>query len=123
MAIKPKDVYKGAKKSRRAVKIIVTIGILLVVLMIGLFFGLRQFAVYDENGNATLILPFSQRAKEQQSATEEETPDQDTTETTPSTTAPEPGSTGADASETSVPEPDSTEISPPEIDLPEEDTP
>ena len=116
MVIKPKDIYKGAKKSRRTAKTIVTIGILLVVLAIGLFFGLRQFAVYDESGNATLILPFSQRAKEQQNTSEEETPEPDNTEAAPSTTAPEPDST-----ETDAPELDSTEISPPDTDLSEAD--
>lgn len=63
MAIKPKDVYKGRRKSRKTGKIIVWTVVTLLVLTIALFFGLRHFAVYDEYGNATVILPFSSTAE------------------------------------------------------------
>lgn len=64
MAIKPKDVYKGRQKARKPLKIIVWTLVVLIVLAIALFFGLRNFAVYDEYGNATIVLPFSSSADE-----------------------------------------------------------
>lgn len=63
MAIRPKDVYKGRQKARKPGKIIVWMVVILLVLSIALFFGLRQFAVYDKYGNATIILPFSSSAE------------------------------------------------------------
>jgi len=64
MAIKPKDIYKGAKKTHRAAKIFAAVLVLLVVGAIGLFFGLRHCCIYDEEGNATLILPTSKENRE-----------------------------------------------------------
>lgn len=62
MDIKPKDVYKGRRKTHRTAKIIIWAIVILLVLAIALFFLLRQFAVYDEYGNATIVLPFSDSA-------------------------------------------------------------
>lgn len=76
MAIKPKDIYEGTKKTHRAAKIIAVSLTLLVALTVGLFFWLRQFAVYDEDGNATLLPPFSQRSEESPQATPSESPEQ-----------------------------------------------
>lgn len=61
MAIKAKDIYDGRKKSRFRGGAIITVILALIVAAILIFYGLRQYAVYDENGNATLILPFSQK--------------------------------------------------------------
>lgn len=58
MAIKPKDIYKGRQKSRRAAKSVIIAVLVLIVLMIALFFGLRKYAVYDESGNATIVWPW-----------------------------------------------------------------
>lgn len=74
MAIKPKDIYEGTKKTHRAAKIIAVSLTLLVALVVGLFFWLRQFAVYDEDGNATLLPPFSQRSEESPQAAPSESP-------------------------------------------------
>lgn len=74
MAIKPKDIYEGTKKTHRAAKIIAVSLTLLLILAVALFFWLRQFAVYDEEGNATLILPFSQKAQESLPAGPEPSP-------------------------------------------------
>lgn len=59
MAIKPKDVYRGRQKSHRTAKIIIWAVVLLLALAIGMFFWLRQFAVYDKYGNATIVMPWS----------------------------------------------------------------
>lgn len=64
MVYKAKDIYKGRQKSHRSAKIIIWSAVILLALAIGLFFGLKQFAVYDEYGNATIVLPFSESAKE-----------------------------------------------------------
>lgn len=58
MAIKPKDIYKGRKKTRKAGRTIAIVIVLLIVAAISLFFGLRHYAVYDESGNAKIVLPF-----------------------------------------------------------------
>ena len=59
MAIRQKDIYKGRKNSNRAGRVIGWTIAILLVLAIVLFFVLRQFAVYDDDGNATIVLPFS----------------------------------------------------------------
>lgn len=64
MAIKSKDIYKGQRKKHRAGKIIAWVCAILVILAFALFFILREFAVYDEYGNATIILPFSRSVEE-----------------------------------------------------------
>ena len=64
MAIKSKDIYKGHKKKRQTGKIIAWVCALIVVLAAALFFILREFAVYDEYGNATIIIPFFQSVEE-----------------------------------------------------------
>lgn len=64
MAIKSKDIYKGREKSHKVGKTIVIVIVLLLVAAVSLFFGLRHYAVYDEHGNATIVLPFFQRAEE-----------------------------------------------------------
>lgn len=64
MAIKPKDIYRGRQKTHRTAKTITCLLLAVLVLAIALFLGLRQFAVYDEYGNATIVLPFSQTAED-----------------------------------------------------------
>jgi uncharacterized membrane protein YvbJ len=64
MAIKSKDIYKGQRKKHKAGKIIAWVCVIIVVLAIALFFILREFAVYDEYGNATIILPFTRSVAE-----------------------------------------------------------
>jgi len=59
MAIRPKDIYQGRKKSRSRAGLIISIVLALLVGAILLFYGLRQYAVYDENGNATIVFPWS----------------------------------------------------------------
>ena len=61
MAIRPKDIYQGTKKTHRTSKIITAVIILLIALAIGLFFGLRHYCVYDSEGNATLIMPWNRK--------------------------------------------------------------
>lgn len=61
MAIKPKDVYKGRQKSHRTAKLITLTVVLLLALLIGMFFWLRQYAVYDKEGNATIVMPWSEK--------------------------------------------------------------
>lgn len=61
MAIRPKDIYEGTKKTHRTSKIITAVIILLIALAIGSFFGLRHYCVYDNEGNATLIMPWNRK--------------------------------------------------------------
>lgn len=63
MAIRAKDVYQGRKKSRFRFGVVIAIVLCVLVAIILAFYGLRSYCVYDENGNATLILPFSQKAQ------------------------------------------------------------
>lgn len=62
MAIRSKDIYDGRKKSRFhfGVTIIVILAVIVVAILI--FYWLRGYAVYDENGNATIVMPWSQKA-------------------------------------------------------------
>lgn len=64
MAIRSKDIYKGHRKKRRTGKIIVWVCAIIIVLAVALFFILREFAVYDEYGNATIVIPFFQSVGE-----------------------------------------------------------
>lgn len=64
MAIKPKDVYDGRKKKRSLSTIIILIFIGLITLTFLLFYGLRSRCVYDDEGNAHIVFPFTQEAKE-----------------------------------------------------------
>ncbi len=61
MAIRAKDIYQGRKKSRSRAGVIILIVLAVLIAAILLFYGLRQYAVYDENGNATIVLPFSHK--------------------------------------------------------------
>ncbi|NLH01338.1 MAG: hypothetical protein GX488_05480 [Clostridiales bacterium] len=61
MAIKARDIYDGRKKSRFRLGIVILVIFALLVAAILVFYWLRSYAVYDENGNATLILPFSEK--------------------------------------------------------------
>lgn len=61
MAIRAKDIYQGRKKSRSHAGVIVAVILALIVGAILLFYGLREYAVYDENGNATIVLPWSNK--------------------------------------------------------------
>ena len=63
MAIRAKDIYEGRKKSRGHDGVIITVILALVAAAILIFYGLREYAVYDENGNATIVLPWSQKAE------------------------------------------------------------
>lgn len=58
MAIKAKDIYQGRKKSHSRAGVIITVILALIVAAVLLFYGLRHYAVYDEGGNATIVLPW-----------------------------------------------------------------
>lgn len=113
MAIRPKDIYEGTKKTHRTSKIITTVIILLIALAIGLFFGLRQYCVYDDEGNATLIMPWNRKDGEDR---QDDTgrPVDNTPAPSPAGTepfSPEPG--GTDAPEDTSPDtPDTTDPQP-----------
>ena len=70
MAIRAKDIYHGGKKSRSRAGVIIFIVLAVLIALILVFYGLRQFAVYDENGNATIILPFTHKAEASPQASE-----------------------------------------------------
>ena len=47
---------------------IITVILAVLVVAVLIFYGLRNFCVYDENGNATLVLPFSRQAENEEVA-------------------------------------------------------
>ncbi|MEG1731102.1 MAG: hypothetical protein RR269_05610 [Oscillospiraceae bacterium] len=63
MAIRPKDVYKGRQKSKSFFSRVLIVILLALILAGGLFYGLRHIAVYDKDGNATIVFPFSRQAE------------------------------------------------------------
>ena len=63
MAIRARDIYEGRKKNRVHAGVIFTVVLALIIAAILIFYGLRKYAVYDENGNATIILPWSQKTE------------------------------------------------------------
>lgn len=64
--IRARDIYQGRKKRQfRGPAIFASVlGLFLLALLV--FYGMRSFAVYDEEGNATIVLPFSQKSEENQ---------------------------------------------------------
>ena len=66
MAIRAKDIYEGRKKSRSHIGVIITVILAVLVVAVLIFYGLRNFCVYDENGNATLVLAFSKQAENEE---------------------------------------------------------
>ena len=62
MAIKAKDIYQGRKKRGGRAGRIVLIVLAVLAVLIGIFYALRACCVYDADGNATIVLPFSERA-------------------------------------------------------------
>ena len=58
MAIRAKDIYQGRKKSHSRAGVIITVVLVLITAALLLFYGLRHYAVYDESGNATIVLPW-----------------------------------------------------------------
>ncbi|PKM74331.1 MAG: hypothetical protein CVU91_00230 [Firmicutes bacterium HGW-Firmicutes-16] len=63
MAIRAKDIYQGRKKSRSRGGVIIAIVLVLLTAAVLIFYGLRNYAVYDESGNATIVLPFFHKAE------------------------------------------------------------
>lgn len=59
MSIKAKDVYSGRRKRGSRLGKIVLLIVIVLAVVIGLFYGLRACCVYDKDGNATIVLPFS----------------------------------------------------------------
>ena len=50
MAIRAKDIYQGRKKSRSHTGLIISIILAVLVVAVLIFYGLRNYCVYDENG-------------------------------------------------------------------------
>ena len=63
MAFKAKDIYQGRKKAHSRAGVIITVILALFVVAVLLFYGLRHYAVYDESGNATIVLPWSNKGQ------------------------------------------------------------
>ena len=74
MAIRPKDIYQGRKKSRWRAGVIIAIVLVLIVGTILLFYGLRQYAVYNENGEATIVFPWSHNGADDTAESPSESP-------------------------------------------------
>lgn len=123
MAIRPKDIYEGTKKTHRVSKIITAVIILLIALAIGLFFGLRQYCVYDDEGNATLIMPWDRKDGENEGtepAKSDNAPSPSPSATAPA--SPEPSGTGT-PEDAPPDEPDATDAQPDAVNSAPSDTP
>lgn len=59
MAIRAKDIYQGRKKRGGKLRRILLTVVLVFAVLIALFYALRACCVYDKDGNATIVLPFS----------------------------------------------------------------
>lgn len=86
MAIKPKDIYDGRKKKRSRSGVVVFVVLCIIAVAILLFYGLRNYCVYDENGNATLILPFSQKNEDTEATESPSVSDEQNPSTSPAET-------------------------------------
>ena len=78
MPYRPKDIYRGRRKFRVPLSILLFVLTFLLVGSVGMFFFLQQYMVYDADG-ATLQLPFGQEEEEQ---SQEQAPDLPTPEPT-----------------------------------------
>ena len=74
MAFRAKDIYQGRKKSHSRAGVVIFAVLAIFVVAVLIFYGLRHYAVYDESGNATIVLPFSH--KSEQSASPSASPDE-----------------------------------------------
>lgn len=121
MAIKPKDIYDGRKKKRSWGTITAVSVIVLIALVIGLFYGLRARCIYDEDGNARIVFPFTAEAKELKAAKKQQAAEDGVNTPPPifeeSGIAPdpaEPTDNGTAASPTDVVAPEDGDTQPPE---------
>jgi len=62
MSYKPRDVYRGRRKFKVPLTIFLFVVAGVLVVSVGLFYGLQQYLEYDQNG-VTLQLPFSGQSK------------------------------------------------------------
>ncbi len=105
MAIRAKDIYDGRKKSRFHTGVIITVILFLIVAAILIFYGLRSYCVYDENGNATIVLPWSQKAAtESPAASPAVSPVASPSESPAESAAPSPSESPAESTTPSPPE-------------------
>lgn len=104
MAIKPKDIYDGRKKKRSRGSIITISLIVLLALVIALFYGLRGRCIYDSEGNAHIVFPFTQEAKALKEAEKNDSNDAPEETQTPEDDAlPQSTATPADDAQTAPP--------------------
>ncbi|NLV86916.1 MAG: hypothetical protein GX025_06840 [Clostridiales bacterium] len=64
MAVRSRDIYEGRKKRRSRKGLIVSVILAVFIVTALLFYGLRSLCVYDDVGNARIVWPFSQEAKD-----------------------------------------------------------
>ena len=94
MAIRAKDIYQGRKKSRSRAGVAITVALAVLAVVILLFYGLRHYAVYDESGNATIVLPFTHKEqKESPTPSVQASPSSNPSESPAESTAPSPSAT------------------------------
>lgn len=73
MPYRPKDIYRGRRKFRVPLVILLTVLALLIAGGVGMFYFLQQFLVYDQSG-VTLALPFTDRGQAPEEETAEASP-------------------------------------------------
>jgi len=84
MAFKAKDIYQGRKKAHSRAGVIISVVLALIVAAVLLFYGLRHYAVYDESGNATIVLPWSHKEQTDDVTESPTVSPEDSTEPSPS---------------------------------------
>jgi len=84
MAIKAKDIYQGRKKTHSRAGVIITVILALIVAAVLLFYGLRHYAVYDESGNATIVLPWFHKEQADDATQSPSVSPEESTEPSPS---------------------------------------
>lgn len=73
MPYRPKDIYRGRRKFRVPLVVLITVLALLLAGVVGTFYFLQRFLVYDQSG-VTLALPFTDRAQTAQAEITEDAP-------------------------------------------------
>lgn len=61
MAIQPGDVYRGRRKYRSVIAVIISVLAAFVIIVVVLFYSLQKYIVYDNDG-LSLVLPFMETA-------------------------------------------------------------
>ena len=71
MQIKPKDIYRGRRKYRTLVTVVLFVAVLLIICALILFYALQKYIVYGQDG-ISLHLPFMEQEEQAEEVIEPE---------------------------------------------------